>query len=299
MKTTKKLYISSSFQTLFLEQQKFKTIGIGVTFSPNLKANLYESARLTLMYGCHLVLIHVGDSSEEKKEKFTEILAPFKEKGLSFEVVFNTGDPVVAILETVADKNIDLLILGALKREKFFKYYMGSIARKITRKAPCSVLLLINPSVERVACKHVVVNGLEHEKTKEAISAAFFVAHALKSERITIVEEIKQQEIAIAINDDKSLRKATLKKEQLRRREDSRIRKIIDAIPEIQRDNISIDMQPIFGKRGYSIGHFALVVRADLLVMNAPEKTGFWDRIFPHDMEYILSELPTDLLIIQ
>lgn len=282
-----------------MEQQKFKTVGIGVTFSPNLKANLYESARLTLMYGCKLILIHIGDPSEEKEAKFKEILAPFQSQGLTFEVVFNTGEPVNAILQTVAAKNIDLLILGALKREKFLKYYIGSIARKITRKAPCSVLLLINPSIERVPCKHVVVNGLEHEKTKEAIAAAFFVVHALESEKITIVEEIKQQEVAIAINDDKSLRKATLKKEKLRRREDSRIRKLLDAIPEIQQKNISVNMQPIFGKRGYSIGHYALVARADLLVMNAPEKTGFWDRIFPHDIEYILSELPTDLLIIQ
>ena len=42
-----------------------------------------------------------------------------------------------------------------------------------------------------------------------------------------------------------------------------------------------IKSQPIFGKRGYSIGHYAQVARADLLVMNAPAKMTFWDRVFP------------------
>ena len=57
--------------------------------------------------------------------------------------------------------------------------------------------------------------------------------------------------------------------------------------------------QPIFGKKGYSIGHYAQITRADLLVMNAPTKMTFWDRLFPHDIEHILTELPTDVLILQ
>jgi hypothetical protein len=34
-------------------------------------------------------------------------------------------------------------------------------------------------------------------------------------------------------------------------------------------------------------------------VMNAPTKMTFWDRLFPHDIEHILTELPTDVLIVQ
>ena len=64
-------------------------------------------------------------------------------------------------------------------------------------------------------------------------------------------------------------------------------------------EKITIKTQSIFGTRGYSIGHYARVIRADLLIMNAPDKTTLWDRLFPHDMEYILSELPTDVLIVK
>lgn len=277
----------------------FKSIGIGVAYSPNLKANLYEAARLSIFFNCKLFLIHVGNSSEEKRTMLNTILNSFEKDHLDYEVVFKTGDPVHVILSTSEEKKIDLLILGALQREGFLKYYVGSIARKITRRAKCSVLLLIKPSVERSPCKHIVVNGLKDPRTEQTITTAFYVAKQLNAEKITIVEEIKREEIAVKVEDDKSLRRATIIKERIKLREHSRIKEIISHIPEAYTKNKTIKLQPIFGKQGYSIGHYAQISRADLLVMNAPKKITFWDRLFPHDIEHILTELPTDVLILQ
>ena len=276
----------------------FNTIGIGVTFSPNLKANIYEASRLAMLFTSKLVLIHVGKKNSEKENEFKSILQPFTKDGLQFEIVFKPGNPVDVILSISKSKQIDLLILGALKRENFLKYYVGSIARKITRKAICSVLLLIKPSVNRVPCEHIVVNGLKDPKTQQTIAAAFYVANALNANTLTIVEEIKQEEI-VRIEDDKSFRMATIIKERIKMREEKRIRTIIEDIPKEHSKNITLKSQPIFGKQGYSIGHYAQISRADLLVMNAPTKMTLWDRVFPHDIEHILTELPTDVLIIQ
>lgn len=277
----------------------FNILGIGVAFSPNLKANLYEAARLALFFKSKLVLIHVGEQSEDKIKALKIILNAFKKEHLDYEVVFKTGNPVDVILSSAEEKKVELLILGALKRENFVKYYLGSIARKITRQAKCSVLLLTKPSVERIPRKHIVVNGLKNPKTAQAITTAFYVGKNLGAEKLTIVEEITQNEVAIKVDDDKSLRKANIIKERIRLRENSRIKQIVDTIPKDQIENISIKSQPIFGKRGYSIGHYAKISRADLLIMNAPSKVSFWDRLFPHDIEHILTELPTDVLIIQ
>jgi len=277
----------------------FKTIGIGVTFSPNLEANINEAARFALCFSSKLVLIHVGEASEKKTNIFLRFLSPFKSKGLEFELLFQPGGPVDVILSSTKEKNIDLLIIGALKKENFLKYYLGSIARKITRQASCSVLLLINPSVKRVPCKHIVVNGLKDPKTKETLTTAFLVGHKLGVDKITVVEEIEQDEVSVKVDDDKSLRKSTIVKERLRLREEARVKKVLDTIPANYTKDMTIKSQPIFGKRGYSIGHYAQVARADLLVMNAPTKMTFWDRLFPHDIEHILTELPTDVLIVQ
>ena len=277
----------------------FKSIGIGVAFSPNLKANLFEAARLSIFFNSKLYLIHVGEPSKDKISMLKIILQDFEKDNLNYEVVFKSGHPVDVILSTSEEKNIDLLILGAVQRERVVKYYVGSIARKITRLAKCSILLLIKPSIKRVPCQHIVVNGLKDPKTESTITLAFYVAKQLNAQKITIVEEINTDEVAVKVDDNISLRRATIIKERIKLRENSRIKEIISLIPEKYTQDITIKLQPIFGKKGYSIGHYAQISRADLLVMNAPTKSSFWDRLFPHDIEHILTELPTDVLILQ
>ena len=282
-----------------MNTKPFHTIGVGVTFSPNLKANIFEAARLSLFFECTLILIHVGDYSKDKEEAFNSIINQFIDQGLKHELVFQTGDPVEVILSVCDNKSIDLLILGALKRESFFKYYVGSIARQITRQAKCSVLLLINPSIDRIPCQHIVVSGLDDPKTTQVISTACYVGSRLNASLMTIVEEISKQEVNIRVDDDKSLRQTNIEKKRIRLREASRVKKIVDEIDDDFKTDMKIKSQPIFGHRGYSIGHYAQVARADLLVMKAQGKLSFWDRLFPHDIEHILTELPTDVLIVQ
>ena len=248
------------------------------------------------MFNAELVGVHVGEKSEEKEKSIDSILQEADALKTNFTTIWQKGKPVDVILETCENNQIDLLILGALQQENLYKYYVGSIARKITRKAPCSILLLIKPSIVRVPCKHIVVNGLADKKTEETIKTAFIVSEFLNCKKVTIVEEIKQEELHVIVNDDKSLRRANIAKERIEVREKIRVNNILK---EIESNDISIKIQSIFGKRGYSIGHYAKVKRADLLVMNAPKKSGLLDRIFPHDIEYILSELPTDVLIVK
>ena len=276
--------------------QSIKKILIGIAFSPNLKPNIFEAIRMANMFGAQLVGVHVGEKTNKKENQLADLILEAPKLKYPIKTVWQKGKPVDVILNTAVNEKIDLLVLGALQQENLYKYYVGSVAREITRKASCSVLLLIKPSVERVKCNHIVVNGLKDKRTTETIEASFLVSKALECKRITIVEEISQKEIEVKVSDDYSLRKANINKEKLKRREDSRVNKILG---NINTEGISVKIQSIFGKRGYSIGHYAKVKRADLLVMNAPSKTSILDRIFPHDIEYILTELPTDVLIVK
>ena len=276
--------------------QSIKKILIGIAFSPNLKPNIFEAIRMANMFGAQLVGVHVGEKTNKKENLLTDLILEAPKLKYPIKTVWQKGKPVDVILNTAVNEKIDLLVLGALQQENLYKYYVGSVARELTRKASCSVLLLIKPSVERVKCNHIVVNGLKDKRTTETIEASFLVSKALECKRITIVEEISQREIEVKVSDDYSLRKANINKEKLKRREDSRVNKILG---NINTEGISVKIQSIFGKRGYSIGHYAKVKRADLLVMNAPSKTSILDRIFPHDIEYILTELPTDVLIVK
>jgi len=277
----------------------FKTILFGFAFSPSLKVNVLETTRIAHFFNAKLILLHVGEKTSAKLTNIEGIIEGVEHKDLSIDIQWTEGKPYDVIMEACNSMNIDLLILGARQHENMFKFYVGSIARKLTRNVCCSVLLLIKPSALRIPCKHVVVNGLDAPDTPLAITDAFYVANALGAQQLTIVEEILPREIQVTVEDDRTLKKANIVKERLKNREEFRVRKIISSLPSSLTDNVKVKTQSIFGKRGYSIGHYAEVVRADLLVMNAPTKTGLLDRIFPHDLEHILSDLPTDLLIIR
>ena len=276
----------------------FKTLLFGFAFSPSLKANVYEATRLANYFEAALILLHVGEKTKEKENQFQQLLKECPIKPNEIQTYWEEGNPITTLANACVKYNIDLLLLGALKRENVVKYYLGSIARKLTRQAPCSVLLMLNPSVERSPCKHIVVNGFDSPQTHETVEAAFYVGTSLNTEKITLVEEISESRVAIAVNDDRSLRKATLRKEKIDREEKLRVTDIVEKIPATKRDGLKWKTQSIFGRRGYSIGHYARVVRADLLVMNAQEERRFYHRFFPRDLEHILAELPTDVLII-
>ena len=278
--------------------QPFKTLLFGFAFSPSLRANVYEANRLAKYFEATLIFVHVGQKTSQKEEQFQQLLKECPIKPDQIQTLWKQGDPVNTLSLACEEYAVDLLLLGALKRENVVKYYLGSIARKLTRQAPCSVLLMLNPSVNRSPCKHIVVNGFDSPQTQETVEAAFHVGKALTSEKITLVEEISESRVAVSVNDDRSLRKATLRKEKIDREEKIRVTDIIKKIPQAITQGLKHETQSIFGRRGYSIGHYARVVRADLLVMNAQEEQRFYHRFFPKDLEHILAELPTNVLII-
>ncbi|WP_241507202.1 universal stress protein [Aquimarina sediminis] len=282
-----------------LSNHKFKTILIGVAFSPNLKNNIFETMRMVDFFDSKMIIVHVGEKTKNKEDEIKELISGFSDDDEKTEVLWKEGDPVTTIIETAREKNADLIMLGAIPREDFVKFYIGSIARKITRNAHCSVLLLIKPSEDLRPCNHIVVNGLKDKKTRQTILDSFEVAQNLGAQKLTIVEEISSQEVKVVVEDDQSLLKNTIVKEELSKKEDLRVQHILNDVSTDLKTGILIKTQSIFGKRGYSIGHYAKVVAADLLIMNAPNRTTFLDRIFLHDLEHILSELPTDVLIMR
>lgn len=55
----------------------------------------------------------------------------------------------------------------------------------------------------------------------------------------------------------------------------------------------------IKGKPGFAVRQYAEAKKADLLVINSPDVPyGLIDRIFTHNMEYIMEDLPSNVLVV-
>ena len=276
---------------------QFKVVATAVAFSPSAKANLYESSRIAKMLNASMVLIHVGYKTPTTEQKLNELVSEVGIPKEMYAISWRSGDPTDAILNACAEENVDLLIAGALQKENLAQYYKGSVARKLCRKTSCSLLLLTHPEIESRQCNNVMVNGLEHPKTADTIKMAVFMANVFKSNQLTVVEEVEPNKIKNRAEDDMSIVKASREKATIEKLEKKRLHDILNEVPI--NENLRINDKIIFGKPGYTIGHFAEKNNVDLLVLNSPDtKLGVFDRVFTHNIEYILSDLPTDLLIV-
>ena len=94
----------------------FKTFLFGFAFSPSLRANIFEVTRLASFFNSSLIFIHVGEKTTEKEKSFKKLIdeCPLKPEGLNIHWI--QGEPVKILVKACVDFNVDLLLLGALKR---------------------------------------------------------------------------------------------------------------------------------------------------------------------------------------
>jgi nucleotide-binding universal stress UspA family protein len=67
--------------------------------------------------------------------------------GLEGEVTVVRGVPFREILETAKMQQVDLIIMGTQGRTGLQHVLMGSVAEKVVRLAPCSVLVVRQPTI--------------------------------------------------------------------------------------------------------------------------------------------------------
>lgn len=274
---------------------EFKTVATAIAFSPYLEANLHESTRIADMLGSSILLIHVGKKTKDKELELTRVLEGTGFNPDKVTTIWKEGDPTETILNACDEHNVDLLLAGAKKKEGLLTFYIGSVARKLSRNAKCSIMILSERSVVRNPWNTIVVNGMDHPKTEASIIAANLVGNALGAYKMVIVDEVDPGKVNASADDDEETEKASKIRNEIVTRENVRL-------SELSKDlqgQMKVGTQVIFGKPGYTIGHIAQSMKADLLVVNSPDKQyGLLDRVFQHDIEYLLGDMPCCLLIV-
>jgi nucleotide-binding universal stress UspA family protein len=274
----------------------FEKIAVAVAFSPRIEAILAESKRLQDTFGAKMIFIHVGGKNLQQEQYLKQLLQRFGLNGSANLVLWEEGDPADRILEKCREYEVDLLVAGALEKESLLKYFMGSVARKLCRRAKCSVLMLREPDTQAKPVRKIVVEGSDHPKTVNTIETAIYIARQAGSAAVNIVQESDINKMALIRSENLSDNEAEEHKEKIFKEEDQRLNDILACT---NCGNLEINIERIEGKPGYVISSYAREQKADLLMLNSPDtKLNILDRVFPHDIEYALSNLPCDLLIV-
>jgi nucleotide-binding universal stress UspA family protein len=248
------------------------------------------------MFNSSLVIIHIGKKNTELEEKLEKNIHKSGISKLKYRVIWMEGEPVDTILKLAKLNVVDLLILGALEKENLYKYYVGSIARTLSRRAKCSVLLLTNPSINPPKIKNVVVSGSDNPKTIHTIRTMAYWAKNEKISSFTVVQEVNIPTLTISVSESSGEPEVNKIKREMFEEENQ---KLIDLIKTVDNKDVEIRLETVHGKPGFAISNFAKNIKADLLVFNSPDThLGLFDRIFTHDIEFVLADLPCNLLIV-
>jgi nucleotide-binding universal stress UspA family protein len=76
----------------------------------------------------------------EGKRAVEEVKKDGEQLGVKVATVVAEGSPTRKIVEMAA--NMDLVVIGTLGRSALSKLFMGSVAERVTRYAPCPVLVV-------------------------------------------------------------------------------------------------------------------------------------------------------------
>ena len=287
------------FYLLFVKMDApFKKLALAVTFSPTSRALLREAARLKDLFNAELLLIHVGERTTEIETRMIEMLQSI---GLSLPNVnleWGLGDPAQVINSVCIKNKIDLLIAGALEKEGLITYFTGSIARKLMRNPPCSLLVLVSPKDSTKVYNKICAGVSFGPECPDTINKIFRFAHFEHTKEITLIREFQVPGHSIAVYDGVSSNETQSNRNRWIKEEEDKMRVFL--AEHNLNTGIKINLVALYGRSGWEAKNYVQQLNADLFVTPAPpKKLKLVDRLFQHDNEFIFESLPCSLLMIK
>lgn len=277
---------------LMMNPSSYKQIAVASTFSPRFEQVLSEAKRIRDRFGSSLSLIYVGERNDETARKFSAILGRLNLPTDS-PVHYGQGDPGDGILRAIADNNVDLIVAGALEKEAVLHPFLGNVARRLLREAPCSVVLFTHPELEPKPLRKIVfvVNYSDHAQRafKETVNLAEVESsECLYAIRVyTTFDEVRAS--TFVENGDGTPRPRTFEEEE------DALEKFVLAAGDTR---VPIDARCIRGNTGFAASDFVKSVEADLLVVPVHKNENSKERL-PNHLAWIADVIPCNLWLIR
>ncbi len=83
---------------------------------------------------------------ETAEEKMTRMVKAAARAGITCAMQIRDGAPFVQIIRCARKVKADMIVMGSHGRTGLAQVLLGSVAEKVVRKAPCSVLVVKHPA---------------------------------------------------------------------------------------------------------------------------------------------------------
>lgn len=251
---------------------------------------------LSRQFDARVTFIHAGNPQPEQKQLFETYLDKYGFKESEFKIIFKRGGINKTINELAETEKIDLVITGALKREPLRKLISGSISRRLARNAKIPVLLIPEASLPLKPTRKIVV-AVNDESPRRVIASGLMFARNLEGCKVILAKESVLHGAKFGLTQyyaDNEVEKSHMDLVA------SELSYLDEIMQYFDTEGIELYKKVVFGHSGVAVVEFANKVKCDLLIDAFPDfRLGILDRIFPHDVEYALQNLPCKLLLIR
>jgi len=279
-----------------MNQPPYRRIAVASAFSPRFEMVLAEAKRVRDRLGSELNLIYVGEKDAETTRRFTDALAELELPSDSL-IHYQEGSPADAILKVIAANQVELIVAGALEKEVVLRPFLGNVARRLVREAPCSVILFTKPDREPKPLRRIVFFVPDYsEHAKRALQTTLRLAAQEQCENLYVIRVYTTFDAARA-----TLRaNAETPEDQPAARtldeEEDALEEFIDEA-RVDASDMAIEGRCIRGNTGFAASDFVQAVEADLLVVPV-ETTAAAGELPPH-IAWVTDVIPCNLWIIR
>jgi nucleotide-binding universal stress UspA family protein len=269
----------------------YKTVAVASTFSPRFKQVLAEAKRIRERFSADLHLVYVGKRSEEIAEKFRDALSQL-ELPVDSRIHYEEGDPADAILRALAREKIDVIVAGALEKEVVLHPFLGNVARRLVREAPCSVMLFTTPTANAKPLRRIVFVADYSDTRLEALKRTLAFAAAESCERLYVIRIITTFDQARA-----SIR-ANTRKHAKPGGDDDEEEALEKFVLSAGATDVPIEARCIRGNTGLAASDFVQSMKADLLVVPLGKNAGGTQQL-PSNIAWVTDVIPCNLWVIR
>ena len=183
-----------------------------------------------------------------------------------------------------------MIVAGALEKEVVLHPFLGNVARRLVREAPCSVMLFTHPDAEPKPLRRIVFVAEYSDHARAALKRTFQLALAESCERLYVIRIITTFDQARA-----SLQAEEGDKVKTDDDEEAELEKFVLSAGATE---VPIEARCIRGNTGFAAADFVQSVQADLLVVPLPSSAN-GDQALPSNIAWITDVIPCNLWVIR
>lgn len=274
----------------------FQKIALAFNFTPTSRALLQEARHIQQLFSSKLALIHIGKYDDETRERLDNFL---KEVGLQpsdYQLIWRDGDAATEIIKACSENEIDLLLAGALEKENIIKFYIGSVARKLMKYSPCSIMIFKIPIVEK-PFKKIFVSIDYSTIGEKALQIAYQIALKEGATLLTVVREFYIPGLTAILQDSGVVGQFDEMIEKAKKDEEEKTRVFIN---EQNMRGIDVEINCLYGKEKYVERNFVDESSPDLYIIPSKiKRPSLFERFISMETEHVFEDLPSNILIVR